>query len=135
MLRTEKRELFFVVLFEWIEFVGVSFETVAVGDGIEKEEDFERSESNVGAKEDEGGEAGEVCDIEGERWELDDFGESKLAEADGDEEHADIYREDGFFAEGAVSVKDGGNDDDGDNERSEFGEEIVGILAVHCAID
>ena len=57
-------------LFERIEFVGVGFETVAVGDGVEKEEDFERGEgeSHVGAEEDEGGEAGKVCYIEGEGW-------------------------------------------------------------------
>lgn len=80
------------LLFEWIEFVGVGFETVAVGNRVKKEEDVkgEESEEGVSAEENEATEAGEILGGEGDGGEADKPGEGELGESDGDIEGKDI---------------------------------------------
>ena len=96
--------------------MGMSAEAIFAGDGVFEKKIFKRiqSERHVGPEEDKEPDTSEILDKIRSGGRQDDAKEGKLPQDDGNEEKTDIYREDGFFGEKAVKVKNG-RDGDGDN--------------------
>ena len=66
----------------------------------------------------------------GKSWSGEEAIKRELTKENGDVKEGDVDREDGFFGEKAVKIKNCGDSGRDDEETDEFGEEIVGLWAV-----
>ncbi len=65
---------------------------------------------------------------------IDDGGESQLGEDNGDKESYNINKENRFFTNSSIRVKNKGDKEDKNKEAGEFSGKIIGIYTIDEAV-